>query len=146
MKNLWNETDAAQVVTEYGATYGESLALCVYGSRLLGADPQLVLHGGGNTSVKGKRDDLLGRSVQTLFVKGSGCDLATIAPAQMSPLELAPLRELIQLDALDDGAMADFLRSKLLDANAPAPPSRPCYTPSFRNRACSTATPMRFWR
>ena len=65
----WNESDAA--------AYTGQLAACVYGSRLIGSDPDLVLHGGGNTSVKDIYADVTGRLIDALYVKGSGWDMAT---------------------------------------------------------------------
>ena len=80
MENRWRDEGAAECIARYGAEHGEDLALCLYASRLIGADPGLVLHGGGNTSFKGQRADILGELKQALFVKASGHDLATIEP------------------------------------------------------------------
>lgn len=90
-------------------------------SRLLGSDPDLVLHGGGNTSVKGVTPDITGATVETLFVKGSGYDLATIPPRGFAPLRLARLRELLTVDSLRDAQMMNQLRCALLDSSAPDP-------------------------
>jgi len=70
MKSLWNETQAKEFKTD--------LDLRVYTSRLLGRDSSLVLHGGGNTSVKSTSTNLFGETEDILYVKGSGWDLATI--------------------------------------------------------------------
>jgi rhamnose utilization protein RhaD (predicted bifunctional aldolase and dehydrogenase)/NAD(P)-dependent dehydrogenase (short-subunit alcohol dehydrogenase family) len=93
----------------------------VYGSRLIGQDPDLVLHGGGNTSVKIVRPDLTGRPVEILYVKGSGWDLATIEEAGFAPLRLDRLRELLTLDRLPDERMMNELRCALVDSSAPDP-------------------------
>ena len=69
MKSLWSDRDAAQAIERWGAS-GEALALRVYTSRLIGSDPELVLHGGGNTSAKGRYATLLGEDVECLWVKG----------------------------------------------------------------------------
>ena len=81
------------------------LALRVYTSRLLGGEPRLVLHGGGNTSVKTDVDDLLGEAVEVLCVKGCGWDMATIEPPGLPAVRLAPLRKLRERDALSDEDM-----------------------------------------
>ncbi len=82
MRSLWSDGDAERVVARYEAAgIGRDLAERVYTSRLLGGDPLLVLHGGGNTSVKTTAEDLLGDSHEVRCVKGSGWDMATIEPA-----------------------------------------------------------------
>ena len=79
MKNLWSDKAAKAMVARYArAGIGRDLALRVYTSRLLGGDPRLVLHGGGNTSVKTRAVDLAGDETQVLCVKGSGWDMAAI--------------------------------------------------------------------
>ena len=70
MKSLWNDAE--------GARFRTDLELRVYTSRLLGRDPSLVLHGGGNTSVKVRERNAVGEEEDILHVKGSGWDLATI--------------------------------------------------------------------
>jgi rhamnose utilization protein RhaD (predicted bifunctional aldolase and dehydrogenase)/NAD(P)-dependent dehydrogenase (short-subunit alcohol dehydrogenase family) len=90
-------------------------------SRLIGADPSLVLHGGGNTSVKTTVPDVTGEPVEVLYVKGSGWDLATIEPAGFAPLRLARLRALLSVAHLSDRRMMNELRCALLDAAAPDP-------------------------
>ncbi len=90
-------------------------------SRLIGSDPDLVLHGGGNTSVKATISDLTGAPVEVLYVKGSGWDLASIEPAGFAPLRLVRLRELLTLESLSDQQMMNELRCALLDASAPDP-------------------------
>jgi rhamnose utilization protein RhaD (predicted bifunctional aldolase and dehydrogenase)/NAD(P)-dependent dehydrogenase (short-subunit alcohol dehydrogenase family) len=97
------------------------LGLRIYGSRLLGADPALVLAGGGNTSVKVTLEDLHGEAVAALFVKGSGADLATVTAQDFAPLELAPLRRLLELPRLADRDLLRELLRARLDPAAPAP-------------------------
>lgn len=113
--NRWDEAEAAR-----WAELGD-LGEITYGSRLVGADPALVLHGGGNTSVKGVSSDAWGEPVPTLWVKGSGWDLATIEPPGFAPLRLAPVRRLAELAELSDTEMVNQLRIHLLDASAPNP-------------------------
>ncbi|MDQ4092216.1 MAG: bifunctional aldolase/short-chain dehydrogenase, partial [Actinomycetota bacterium] len=99
----------------------DALDACVYGSRLLGGEPDLVLHGGGNTSVKVSIEDITGPAVDVLYVKGSGWDLADINRAGFAPLRLDRLRELLAVPSLPDSRMMNELRCALLDASAPDP-------------------------
>ncbi len=115
MLNRWDAEEAAR-----WAELGD-LGEITYGSRLVGADPALVLHGGGNTSIKGHSTDAWGEPVPTLWVKGSGWDLATIEPPGFAPLRLEPVRRLAELAELSDTEMVNQLRIHLLDASAPNP-------------------------
>lgn len=115
MLNRW-DADEATLWAELG-----DLGEITYGSRLVGADPALVLHGGGNTSIKGRSTDAWGEPVPTLWVKGSGWDLATIEPPGFAPLRLKPVRRLAELAELSDTEMVNQLRIHLLDASAPNP-------------------------
>ena len=92
-----------------------------YTSRLLGAEPSLVLHGGGNTSVKLRRADFFGDPVEALYVKGSGWDLASIEPAGFSPVRLDVLLRMAELPTLSDADMVREQRAALLDPSAPNP-------------------------
>ncbi|MEB3265489.1 MAG: bifunctional aldolase/short-chain dehydrogenase [Cyanobacteriota bacterium] len=122
VRDRWSEAEARAAVAHYGAQgVGEPLALRTYSARLLGADPALVLHGGGNTSVKTTVQGLLGESIPVLCVKGSGWDLATIEPPGHPAVRLEPLQALRALDRLSDGAMVAAQRSNLLDPGAPTP-------------------------
>ncbi|HWE99287.1 MAG TPA: bifunctional aldolase/short-chain dehydrogenase [Caulobacteraceae bacterium] len=122
MKSLWNEAEARAAVAHYGAAgVGEDLALRTYSARLLGADPALVLHGGGNTSVKTRARDLYGDEVEVLCVKGSGWDLATIEPPGHPAVRLAGLLRLRSLERLSDEDMVGVQRQNLLDSAAPNP-------------------------
>ena len=114
MENRWREADAA-------AFGSDPVELRAYSSRLLGADPDLVLHGGGNTSVKVEAPDLHGEPQRLLYVKGSGWDLASIQPAGFAPLRLEPVRRLTELATLPDSQMMRALRSASSDPDAPAP-------------------------
>ena len=121
MKSRWSDTEARQFSERYAARWGEPLALRVYTSRLIGAEPDLVMHGGGNTSVKVVRENLLGDKVEALCVKGSGWDLDSIEPPGFPALDLAWLRRLRKLEALSDEEMVNQLRTHLFDASAPNP-------------------------
>ena len=99
----------------------DPLGQCVYGSRLLGTEPTLVLHGGGNTSVKTTVLDVFGEPVDVLYVKGSGWDLATITAQGFTALRLSALKALLRLEKLSDARMMNELRVARLDASAPDP-------------------------
>ena len=113
MQSLWNDADANQCKTD--------LELRVYTSRLLGQNTNLVLHGGGNTSVKILERDLFGDEPELLYVKGSGWDLSTIQAAGFSPVRMDELLKLAKLEKLSDTQMARALRVATVDPNAPAP-------------------------
>src|SRR5258708_39959747 len=82
MRSLWSDSEAEGFVARYGETgVSRDVALRVYTTRLLGGDPRLVLHGGGNSSVKTTLRDLLGEAVEGLCLKGSGSDTGNIEPA-----------------------------------------------------------------
>ncbi len=93
----------------------------VYSSRLIGLEKDVVLHGGGNTSVKGTRQNLWGETIPAIYVKASGCDLANITPEGYSPLDLDYLRRLRTLEGLSDDRMANEFRTHVLDCHAPSP-------------------------
>ena len=113
MKNLWNDVDAK--------TFKDDLALRVYTSRLLGQDSTLVLHGGGNTSVKITETNIVGEQEEILYVKGSGWDLVSIEKAGFSPVRMAHMLKLGELDSLSDPQMVNELKTQLTDASAPGP-------------------------
>ena len=121
MKSRWSDRDARAFVERYAARgINEDLALRTYSSRLLGSDPRLVLHGGGNTSVKTTLIDAFGNDVAAICVKGSGWDLATIEPEGHSALRLAPLLQ-IRTAKLSDEELVNYFRQNLLDTTAPNP-------------------------
>jgi rhamnose utilization protein RhaD (predicted bifunctional aldolase and dehydrogenase)/NAD(P)-dependent dehydrogenase (short-subunit alcohol dehydrogenase family) len=122
MKSRWSDADVAAFIKSYAAKgVSEDLAERVYSTRLLGSDPKLVLHGGGNTSVKTHMTDLLGDTVEVICIKGSGWDMGNIEPAGLPAVRLAPLRRLRALDKLSDEDMVNFQRVNLLDSTAPNP-------------------------
>ncbi len=122
MKSRWNDAAAQEMVEAYAAEgVGPDIALRVYTTRLLGRDPLLVLHGGGNTSVKTRARDDLGEEHEVIAVKGSGADMADIEPWGLPAVKLEPLRRLRALDALSDEAMVNVQRLNLLDSSAPNP-------------------------
>ncbi len=122
MESRWRDADAEAMVAAYADRgVGRDLALRVYTSRLLGGDPRLVLHGGGNTSVKTQARDAFGDALDVLCVKGSGWDMAAIEPEGLPAVRLEPLRRLRSLESLSDEDMVNAQRQNLLDSAAPNP-------------------------
>lgn len=125
MKSLWSDADVTQLARELrnATDVSTGLAERVYTSRLLGRDPRLALHGGGNTSLKARATDPLlgGESFEVLHVKGSGWDLATIGVRGLPAVRLEPLRRLRERPELADEPMVNFLRGNLLESDAPTP-------------------------
>jgi rhamnose utilization protein RhaD (predicted bifunctional aldolase and dehydrogenase)/NAD(P)-dependent dehydrogenase (short-subunit alcohol dehydrogenase family) len=113
MKSLWSDAEAAQFTGPLGAR--------VYTSRLLGGDRSLVLHGGGNTSLKLREKDIFADPLDVLYVKGSGRDLATIDASGFSPLRLQSVRRLAELQQLSDLQMVMELNAQVLRPGAPFP-------------------------
>ncbi|WP_446009298.1 bifunctional aldolase/short-chain dehydrogenase [Candidatus Electrothrix sp.] len=113
MQSLWKEQEAEACENE--------LALRVYSSRLLGRDPSLVLHGGGNTSVKITEKNVVREEEEILYIKGSGWDLETIEAEGFAPVRLHPMIQLAALDSLTDPQMVNELKTQLTRADAPGP-------------------------
>lgn len=114
MKSSWNDKEAS-------AFKDDPLRLRVYSSRLLGKESSLVLHGGGNTSVKALVRDLFGDMQEVLYIKGSGWDLATIEEAGFAPVKLDALKRMAAFDQLTDTGMVNLQRASMLNPNAPNP-------------------------
>jgi rhamnose utilization protein RhaD (predicted bifunctional aldolase and dehydrogenase)/NAD(P)-dependent dehydrogenase (short-subunit alcohol dehydrogenase family) len=114
MKNLWNNAEAQ-------ACGNDLVKLRVYTSRLLGQDPALVLHGGGNTSVKAAVRNIFGESEDLLYVKGSGWDLAALEPAGLVAVRLESLKKILSLETLSDTDMVRCQRAAMTDPAQPAP-------------------------
>ncbi|MCQ8242162.1 bifunctional aldolase/short-chain dehydrogenase [Rhizosaccharibacter radicis] len=122
MDSLWSDQDARDMVARYERQgVNGDLALRTYGARLLGSNPRLVMHGGGNTSVKTVMPDLFGTPTRVLCIKGSGRDLATIEPDGHPAVRLEPLFRLRELPRLSDEDMVNAQRQNLLDTAAPNP-------------------------
>lgn len=120
MQSAWIDRDAEAAVCRY-ERLGRDVALRVYTTRLLGQDWRLVLHGGGNTSVKTTIADLNGEQVEVLCVKGSGWDMGTIEPAGLPAVRLAPLLKLRAREKLSDEEMVRLQRANLIDPASPNP-------------------------
>ena len=122
MRSRWVDRDAKAAVDRYGRIgIAPDLALRVYTTQLLGGDPALVLHGGGNTSLKTRMRDLAGDEAEVLCVKGTGADMASIEPTGLVAVRLEPLKKLRARDDLSDDDMARVQRAYLIEPAAPSP-------------------------
>ena len=112
MQNLWNDTDLQNSVREQCSSpeIPSELAELVYASRLLGSESSLVMHGGGNTSVKCELADMVGNRAEVLLVKASGIDLSRVTGFDYTPLRLGPLRKLGELFSRNDSVSEDVLQ------------------------------------
>ncbi len=114
MENKWNDAEASK--------YSNNLLdTRVYTTQLIGSESDLVLHGGGNTSVKITEPNLFGESEDILYVKGSGWDLATIEAEGFAPVKLDVLLKMAALDQLSDSDMVKFQRAAMTNPSAPNP-------------------------
>ena len=122
MDSRWNNAEARDYMARYADQgINEDIALRVYTTRLLGSDPRLVLHGGGNTSVKTTVTDKLGDGADVLCVKGSGWDMGHIEPAGLPAVRMEILRRLQAFEVLSDEDMVSIQRAALIDPAAPNP-------------------------
>lgn len=120
MESLWNDQEAAQFIKSEDPR-AKDLGLRVYTSRLLGRDSTLVLHGGGNTSVKIREKNIFGEEEDILYIKGSGWDLIDIEESGFAPVRMSHLLKLAALPALSDSQMVKEMRMHMTDPNAPGP-------------------------
>ena len=114
MKSNWKNEEAKKLK-------GDLLKLRVYTSQLLGNNEDLVMHGGGNTSVKIKEKNIFGEEEEILYVKGSGWDLGTIKEQGFSPVKLSALLKLAELPTLTDVDMVKYQRMAMTNPSAPNP-------------------------
>ena len=121
MKNRWSDSEAEALVSRYGRDYSRELILRSYSGRLLGSEKSLVLHGGGNTSLKGEYPSVHSKSCRALFIKASGFDLAAIEPEDHVAVDMRRLESVAMLDDVSDRAMLNELLASRLDQGAPAP-------------------------
>ena len=122
MKNNWSKKIAKKYIKKYQKLgFFKDLALRVYTTRLLGRNKELVLHGGGNTSVKTTIKDIDGKKYKVLCVKGSGWDMADIEPAGLPAVKLEPLLEMKKKKYLSDEDMVSFQKKNLIDIKSPNP-------------------------
>ena len=122
MKNKWNSIEAKKYINKYKKDkITEELALRVYSTHLLGREKELVLHGGGNTSVKTITKNIFSKEIEVMHIKGSGWDMATIDYPGLPAVELNPLKATISLKKLDDFEMVNLQRKCLLSSSSPNP-------------------------
>jgi rhamnose utilization protein RhaD (predicted bifunctional aldolase and dehydrogenase)/NAD(P)-dependent dehydrogenase (short-subunit alcohol dehydrogenase family) len=122
MRSRWTDADAQAAIERYGSEQiDQHFALRIYSTRLLGQNPELVQHGGGNTSLKSAMSDVFGDPVQALRVKASGADMAVIEPSGFAAVRLEPLQKLRSRATLSERDMGRLLRASLLDPDAPNP-------------------------
>ena len=122
MKNNWSNSGAKKYIRKYkNLGYSKDLALRVYTTRLLGRNNELVLHGGGNTSVKTTLKDIDGKKYNVLCVKGSGWDMAEIEPAGLPAVKLQPLLSLKNKKYLSDENMVSYQKRNLMNIKSPNP-------------------------
>ncbi len=122
MKNNWSNLEAKQYIKKYTKLgHSKDMALRVYTTRLLGRNSKLVLHGGGNTSVKTSIKDIDGKHYDVLCVKGSGWDMAEIEPAGLPAVKLNPLLALKNKKYLSDEDMVAYQKRNLIDIKSPNP-------------------------
>lgn len=122
MKSLWDDKEAERLRKAAGDDpAAQDLAMRVYTSRLIGQEADLVLHGGGNTSVKTRRRDEAGVERDVIHVKGSGWDLATIEGPGLPAMWLEPLLQARSTATMADEEMVSFLRREMLDQSGPNP-------------------------
>lgn len=121
MENRWSDDRAAQFVEKYGGKWGSDLAIGLYLASLIGADDTLVLHGGGNSSVKTVHTNILGERLNAIYVKASGYNMAFIEPNGYTGLDLDYLRKLRVLSELSDEDMVNEFRTHFLNARAATP-------------------------
>ena len=121
MNSRWTQDGAAAAVDRWADEHGRAMALRLYTARLIGGEPNLVLHGGGNVSLKAPHRTLLGDEVEAIFVKGSGTNLADLDAAGLPGMDVTHLRRLQALDGLPDETMVNEIRRRLFDTSAPTP-------------------------
>jgi rhamnose utilization protein RhaD (predicted bifunctional aldolase and dehydrogenase)/NAD(P)-dependent dehydrogenase (short-subunit alcohol dehydrogenase family) len=121
MENRWSDDRAAEFIGKYGDNYGNDLSIGIFVASLIGAEAKLVLHGGGNSSVKTSYKNLFGESKPAIFVKASGRNMAFIEPNGYTGMDLEHLRILRHVSELSDEEMVNELRIHFLKANAATP-------------------------
>ena len=122
MKNLWNKNIANVYIKKYAKKkISKDLALRIYTTHLLGSEKKLVLHGGGNTSLKETQKDIFNKSTNVMHVKGSGWDMSNLTEEGMPTVFLDPLLKTLKFKNMTDNNMVNFLRNNLLNSLSPNP-------------------------
>ncbi len=119
MKNLWNNKKANQYIKSYSKKkISKDLALRIYTTHLLGSEKKLVLHGGGNTSLKETQKDIFKNTINVIHVKGSGWNMSNLNEEGMPTLLLDPLTKTLKLKQMNDDKMVKYLRNNLLNPSS----------------------------
>jgi rhamnose utilization protein RhaD (predicted bifunctional aldolase and dehydrogenase) len=121
MRNRWSDQECSLSVASCGPGIPPALGGQIYATRLLGSEPDLALHGGGNTSLKGEARDLLGETRPALFVKASGCNMADARAGDFVALDMDLLNRLRNRPALNDETMAAFFHKAMIVPNEKRP-------------------------
>ncbi len=122
MKNLWNKKIANDYIKKYKKKkISKDLALRIYTTHLLGSEKKLVLHGGGNTSLKETQKDIFNKITNVMHVKGSGWDMSNLTEEGMPTVFLDPLIKTLKFQNMTDNNMVNFLRNNLLNSSSPNP-------------------------
>ena len=122
MKNDWTNKEAKKFIKKYkNLGFSKDVALRIYTSQLLGKNKELVLHGGGNTSVKTRIKDIDGKNYDVLRVKGSGWDMANIEPEGLPAVKLEPLLNFRKKKYLSDEDMVSYQKRNLINIKSPNP-------------------------
>ena len=122
MKNKWKNYEANKYINYYKKNnISKELALRIYTTHLLGREKELVLHGGGNTSLKSSIKNIFNQKIKIMYVKGSGWDMSNIDHPGLPAVELDPLLKTVELKKLNDVNMVNLVRKNLLDSNSPNP-------------------------
>ncbi|MBN1569220.1 MAG: bifunctional aldolase/short-chain dehydrogenase [Acidobacteria bacterium] len=121
MENRWSDEKAAQFIEKYGGRWGRDLALRLFAASLIGAEDKLVLHGGGNSSVKTDFTNILGEHIPAIFVKASGYNMAFMEPDGFTGMDLNYLKKLRVLSELSDEAMVNEFRTHFINAHSATP-------------------------
>jgi len=121
MKNRWSKKEASRFIAKYGKKWGEDLALRTYTSRLIGEERGFVLHGGGNTSVKGTFMNVMGEKIPVIYVKASGQDLSKIEVEGHTGVDLDYIKQLQNLKKLSDEDMVNELLTHRFNATDRTP-------------------------
>ena len=120
MKSKYSDKEAKSYISKFAKKgVSEDLALRIYTTQLLGNDPTVVLHGGGNTSVKSSMKNILGDNEEIIYVKGSGKDMGNIEDDGFPALEMRNLLKMRNLSKLDDFQMVNYQRKYMLDTTFP---------------------------
>ena len=122
MKNNWSDKEESKYIMHYKKLgYNSDIAIRVYSTRLLGRNQELVIHGGGNTSVKTKVRDIDSKKCEVLCIKGSGWDMADIEPDGLPAVKLSPLIQFKNRKHLKDNDMVAYQKRNLINTNSPNP-------------------------